>query len=161
MSEKHYVAKGVVVKWDGLFDLDEVYKKAKYWFDMKTMSFKEEKYIERIKGGNKQLEIKWKASKDVSSYFKYVIEVGILILGMSKVEVEKDGVKLPLEKGEIEFQFNAYLLKNANDKFDEGSWYKKLYEIIYRKRIDNYLIDFYNSFYGLVDEVKMLLEMHA
>lgn len=161
MSEKHYVAEGVVVKWTGLFDLEEIYKKSKAWFDTKVMDFKEEKYIERFKGSSKQLEIKWKATKNISPYFRKVIEIGILVIGITKVEVEKDGRKITLEKGDVEFHFKAYLLKNASEDFEEGSWYKKFYEVIYRNRINNYLIDIYNDLYGLIDEVKMLLEMHA
>lgn len=161
MVDKEYIAKGVTLRWTGVFELEEVYKKSKEWFDTKLMDFKEEKYSEKIKNNGKQLEIKWKATKKVGEYFKQVIEIGILVLGMTKVEVEKDGRKLVLEKGDIEFQVEVYLLKNANDKFTEGSFYKKLYEIIYRKRIDNYKIDLYNSAYGLVDEIKKLLELHT
>lgn len=161
MADKDFIAKGVTIRWNGLFDLEEVYKKSKGWFDMKVMEFKEEKYIEKIKGGSKQIEIKWTATKKVSNYFKQVFEIGILIIGMTQVEVEKNGRKLILEKGEIEFQIDVYLVKNADDKFGEGSFYKKIYERVYRKRIDEYKIDLYNSAYGFVDELKKLLELHA
>ena len=161
MSTREYVAKGVVVRWSGLFDLEEVYKKSKEWFDTRVMNFKEEKYVEKIKGNSKQLEIKWKATKKVSDYYRQVFEIGILIIGLTKVEVEKEGRKLYLEKGDIEFQFDVYLVKNANDRFEDGSFYKKVYEKIYKKRINDYLIDLYNSAYGLIDEVKKLMEIHA
>lgn len=161
MADKEYIAKGVTIRWNGVFDLEEIYKKSKDYFDMKVMNFKEEKYVEKIKGGGKQLEIKWKATKKVSDYFKQVFEIGILVLGMTKIEVEKDDRKLILEKGEIEFQVDVYLVKNANDKFEEGSFYKKIYEYVYRKRIEGYKIDLYNSAYGLVEEIKKLMEIHA
>lgn len=161
MSEKDYVAKGVIIRWTGLFDLEDIYKKAKGYFDTKVMDFKEEKYIERVKPGGKQLEIKWVATKKVSEYYKKVIEIGILVLGMNKVEVEKDGRKLVLEKGDIEFQFEAYLVKNASDKFEEGSFSKKIYNVLYRSRTEHYKIELYDAVYGLVEEVKLLMEMYA
>lgn len=161
MVEKDYVAKGVVIRWSGLFDLEEVYKKSKEWFDTRVMSFKEEKYIERVKPNGKQIEIKWKITKKEGNYIKKVIEIGILIIGLNKVEVEKDGIKMNLEKGDIEFQFSAYLIKNADDKFDDEGLSKKIYEMIYRRRIEDYKIDFYDSVYGLIEEVKGLMEMYA
>jgi len=161
MGDKEYVAKGVKVVWNGILDLDKVYTKAKGYFDMKMYDFNEEKYIERVKQGGKQIEIKWKATKGVSDYFKNVIEIGILIIGLNKVEFEKDGRKLTVEKGEIEFQFDAYLLKDANKDFENKDFLKKIYEIMYRKRIDEYKIDLYDAVYGLVEEVKGLLELYA
>ena len=161
MAEREPVASGVTIRWSGLFDMEDIYKKSKGYFDTKVMDFKEEKYIERIKPNGKQLEIKWTASRKIGGYYKKVIEVGILVLGMNKVEVEKDGRKLALEKGDIEFQFDAYLVKNINDKFGEGSFYKKAYDMLNKSRSENYKIELYDAVYGLVENVKLLMEMHA
>ena len=73
--------------------MDELYKSIKYWLDFngygdERKSFKEERYVERSKGDSKQLEIGWKAEKQVSDYFSYVIELSYFVIGLKKVKIQ-------------------------------------------------------------------------
>lgn len=156
------VAKDVKIKRKGIFDMEQVYKKIKQWFDSRGYSeFKEMKYIERIKPNGKQLEIVWEAKKEVSDYFTNNIRLTFLVIGLNKIEIEKEGQKIPMNNGELELIFNATLVKNAKEKFKEDGAMKKIYEsYIVKDRIEEYKIDLYDNIYGLVNEVKLMLELY-
>jgi hypothetical protein len=91
-AEEAIVSGGLKLKWKGLFDLDEVYKRMKFWLDFKGYgdefsTFKEEKYVEKIKGQSKEIHVRWRAEKIISDYFSNVISVTFLILGLKEVEL--------------------------------------------------------------------------
>lgn len=156
------IAKDVKIKRKGIFDMEYVYKKIKQWFDSRGYSdFKEIKYIERVKPNGKQLEIAWEAKKEVSDYFTNVIRLTFLVLGLNKVEIEKEGKKISMNDGDIELIFNAVLVKNAGEKFNEDGIIKKVYErYIIKDRIEEYKIEIYDNIYSLVNEVKLMLELY-
>ena len=160
MSESLYLAKGAKLKWNGIYDMNNVYKKMKQWFDSKGYDFKETQYLERAKPNGTQLEISWKATKKASDYFLYTIEVLFLVIGMNKVEVERDERKFKLEKGEIEIQFTAYLIKDYKDRWKEMPLRRNIYEkFIVKDRIEGYKGEVYENVYGLMSEVKTMLEL--
>ena len=161
MAEQEFLAKGAKLKWNGIFDMTNVYKKLKSWFDSKGYDFKETQYLERIKANGKQLEIVWKATKKQSDYFMYTIEVLFLVIGLNKVEVEREGKKFPMEKGEVEIQFTAYLTKDYKDKWKDSQFKKNLYErFIVKDRILGYKGDIYEDVYSLMSEAKTMLELY-
>lgn len=165
-AEAFTVSKGLKMKWKGIFDFTDLYKKMKFWLDFQGYGdeksvFKEEKYIERIKGDAKNLEIKWRGEKKVSDYFSFVISLTFLVLGMKEIEVESEGRKLPMNKGEVEIKFTAELIKNRQGKWKKDSWGKKFYErFVVRDRIEDYKIELYKKLYSFHDEVKAYLEIH-
>jgi len=165
-AETFTVSKGLKVKWKGIFDFNDLYRKMKFWLDFQgygneKSNFKEEKYIERIKGNSKNLEIRWKGEKNVSDYFSFVITITFLVIGLSEIEIENEGKKLPMNKGEVEIKFTAELVKNRSGKWKKDSWLRSFYErFVVRDRIENYKIELYKKLYSFHDEVKAYLEIH-
>ena len=117
MPIKHYIIKGTKMKWKGVFDFDKLYKVIKRWMDFEGYGdemdgFNEKKYKERIQaGGAKMYEIVWEGKKEVSSYFTFVMEITFLLLGVKEIEVEMDGKRVKMNKGEVEMRFNTYVIK--------------------------------------------------
>ncbi|MFA5175841.1 MAG: hypothetical protein WC413_01090 [Candidatus Nanoarchaeia archaeon] len=166
MSEKEIVGKGLKLKFVGTFDLEDLYRKMKFWLDFKGYGdekdgFNEDNYTERIKPGGKQIEIKWTCKNEVSAYCTAVLEITFFILGVTPVEVEKEGKTVKLKKADIELRFSAYLIVNANDKWPDDSFTNKLYKkYMMKKNIDEYKIDLYDDLYDMMDEVKNYLELY-
>jgi hypothetical protein len=166
MSIKHPIAKGLKIKWKGIFDWEKLYKLMKRWLDFEGYgneleNFKEKKYKERIQAGGKLLEIVWEGTKKVSSYYNFVIEVTFLIIGMKEVEVELEGRRVKMNKGEIEMRFNAYVLSNASDKLDDNSWFVRVYESwIGRDRLEQHKIDLYKKLMKFQDVIKEELNLY-
>ena len=165
-AEKFTISKGLKVKWKGIFDLKDLYRKMKFWLDFQgygdeRSNFIEEQYIEKIKGNAKNFEIRWRGEKKVSDYFSFVISLTFLVLGMQEIEIESEGKKLPMHKGEVEIKFTAELVKNSSGKWKKDSYMRKFYErFVVRDRIEDYKIELYKKLYQFHEEVKTYLQIH-
>jgi hypothetical protein len=166
MSEKISVSKGLKIKWKGPFDMTELYKTIKYWLDFngygdEKKSFREEKYVERIKGEAKQVEIKWSGEKEISKYFSYVIEITYFIIGLKKTKITKDGKEYETDKADLELRLSASIITDKKNKFKDKELLKKFYDkFIIKDRIEGKKIELYQKIYSLHDEIKGFLELH-
>ncbi|MEW6062805.1 MAG: hypothetical protein AB1571_00330 [Nanoarchaeota archaeon] len=166
MSEKNIVLKELKLKWSGIFNLGDLYRKMKWWLDYngyrdETKNFKELRYTEKVKPEGKQIEIAWECKKPITDYFVNVIEVTFFITGLQKTEVMREGKKITMDKGDIEMKFSAYLLENASDKWLDKSFVNKVYKkYLVRDRIEEYKIDLYRKLYSFHNEVKINLDIH-
>lgn len=148
------------IKWEGVTDFTELYKYMKLYLDdigYANEKNLEQKYIERTKGdGKKQLEMAWHSEKKKSEFFKFNIDVTTLILGMSEVEVDQEGIKRKMQKGIFEMKISAYI--TTTDKWDELKGLHKLYyEMTIRKRIDEYKLELYQKSTGFHTYLKEFL----
>ena len=164
MKEKINVAK-IKTKGKGVFSMDDLYRNMKYWLDFQgygdhTKSFKEEKYVERVRGDTKQIEIRWNAEKIVSDYFSFVMTITFFVLGLKSAEIEKDGKKISTNKGEVEIRFTADWVIDKKNKWKNRIFQSAYNNFVVRDRIESYKTDLYDNVYSLYDEVKAYLEMH-
>ena len=148
------------IKWEGITDFGELYKYMKLWLEdnnyLKDEKTLERKYIERAKGDKKQLEISWHAEKKKSDFFVYNIDTLFLILGMEDVEIDDNGVKRKMQKAIFEMQISSYL--ESTKAWDELKGLQKIYyEMIIRKRINDYLKELYDKSMGYFSYTKKFL----
>ena len=165
MSEKEYIIKDLKLRYVGIFDFADLYKKMKGWLEFNgygdaLKNFKEEKYVERVKPDGKQIEIAWVGKREVSDYFNNIIEVTFFVIGLQKVDVEEDGKKIGTNKGDIELKFNAYLVKDSKNKFHDRPFVRRIYEkYLIKDAIEQYKIDLYTKANGFYDEVRSYLNI--
>ena len=165
MSEKVSIA-STQIKHKGIFDMGELYKVMKSWLDEKgygdeEKSFREELYVERIKGASKQIEIRWKAEKAQGEYFSHIIKVTFLIAGLTEVEIEQDGIKLGTNKADVTIKISSDMVKDRKNKW-KIDFFRKIYEdLIIDKRIEEYWDGFYGKTYGFIDEIKGYLQLRT
>ena len=163
-AESAEVVKNLKVVYKGLFDISGLYKEIKIWLTNKKYGdhekdFKEESYVERLKGDSKQIEIKWIGEKGLSDYSKGQITLTFFIVGLQDAETEWQGKKIKTNQGEIEIQISSSLIKNASGKWNPGVM-KKLYEkLVIQDRIENEMIELYEDTYSLHDVIKTFLEL--
>ncbi len=160
------IVPGINLNWKGVFDLGDMYRQLKWWFDYEgfgdeTKNFKEVKYVERIKPIGKQYEIRWICEKNVSDYFAYQIEITMLIFGVKDAEVNVGSKKVKIDRGEIDMRISSRLIRNRSGKWKKESFLKKIYDsFIVKDRIDGYKQDIYEKTYKFQDEVKKYLAFH-
>ena len=149
------------IKWEGITAFPEFYKYLKLWLQdngyAKERSL-EKKYIERAKPeGKKQVEIAWESKKSKSEFFDYHIDMTILILNMSDIEVQQeDGSKRKMQKGTFEVRVSSYI--TSTEKWNQLKGLQKLYlDFFIRKRIDLYLEELYKKSTSFHSYVKSLL----
>ncbi|MCD4760080.1 hypothetical protein K8R33_04285 [archaeon] len=154
----------ISIKDKGIFDLDELYKVMKRWLDREgygneEKNFKEELYVERIKGDSKQIEIRWVGEKIGSDYFSNRIKINFLIINLKEIEIEIDGKKIPMKKGQIKLDIKSDLVKDRQNKW-QSDFFRKIYEnTIVNKRIDDYWGYYYGKTNSFIDEIKEFLEL--
>jgi hypothetical protein len=152
------------IKDKGIFSMDDLYKGLKDWLvqegygDEKT-NFREDYYVERIKGDFKQLEIKWRGEKNVTSYFTNQIIITINVTSLKDVEIEKEGKKYETNKVDIDLKVESNFIKDRKNKWT-SDFFRNLYErYIVKERAEDYIEDLYNKTYSLINEVKKFLEL--
>lgn len=164
MTQKDIIVPNVKIKHKAVFSLKELYKMLYRWFETRGYIFQEKEYKDEESGPTtKTLEIKWYTEKEVDDYFKFVIELQYLVLGLESAEVEEAGVKRETNRGEIEFRVKSYILRDWQNKWERG--FLKLIRGIYEKyiisaRIEGYEDEIYEETYKLMDEIKAFLNIH-
>jgi hypothetical protein len=124
------------VRHVGIFDFKETYRILFEWLIDQGYDFNEKGYKEVIgAGGAKEIELDWEAVRKVSDYFKFQLIIKWKIIGMSSVEVEIDGVKQKMNKGDLSIEFQSVLLKDYEER-----WSKKPLLNFLRTLYDRYLI---------------------
>ncbi len=158
---KDYLFQDFKLKQDTVFDLGELYKLLFRWFEVNGYVFQEKEYHDYDEPGGKHIEIFWAGEKIIDKYVKFVIEVNYFVLGLTKVELEKGGVKLKTNKGTAEFRISAYLAKDY--KGDWGKMPMMLYiydRFIARHRIDRLEGEILKETNSCIDEIKAFMDIH-
>lgn len=165
MPKEETIISDTKVKYKGNFDFLLLYKKLKEWFLREGYGDawkNEKKYAEKIKPNGKNVEIIWEMSrKEEQDYFQVNINVSFFAVGLTDVEVEKDGKRIKLNNAEIELKFDSKLIRNANKKWDENSLMFKFYEkYLVQDRTEFYRIECYQDTQNLIDETKNFFNLY-
>ena len=131
------------VRHIGIFDFKETYRILYEWLVDQGYDVNEKSYKENIgAGGAKELEIEWEAWKKVSDYFRFLLEIKWHPLGMTTVEVEIDGVKQKMNKGQFELEVKSTLIKDYESRWEGVPFFKFLRGVydkyIIRERVEQY-----------------------
>ncbi len=160
MSEKDTIHKGRI-KQRGLFDFRDIYEFMYDYLIDENYDIFERKYVEKVKGDSKDVEVKWEAMKEISDYFRFVITMEWIILGMKSVEVVKNGKKIKIDSGVFEIKFRADLVKDYESRWENHPFWKFLrgfYDrYIIRTRVEQYEEKLLAETVELISQVKSLL----
>lgn len=140
MSIKITAFKGKV-KQRGLYDFKDVYEFLYDYLLDEDFEVHEERYLEKKRGEEKEVEILWEATKSISDYFQIKVTAFWIILNMKKVEAVKDGQKVQTDSGVLEINVTGQLIKDPEDKWTNQPWkfLREIYDkFIIRRRIDQY-----------------------
>lgn len=133
MAEKDYIIRDLIFKYEGLFDIDNIYKNIKS-FLKKNLSYpllNEKTYDEKRHDDLKDTKIKLEAFKKVDDYTKLNITVKINSKDCKDVAVK--GKKL--QKGQIKIEFESVIETDYLEKWAGKSMYKKFFRAVYDKYI--------------------------
>lgn len=132
MAEKDKIFSSKL-KYGGIFDFSNFYKFCYEWLaDEEGMTVVEEKYVEKLSGDSKDIDIEWVASKKITDYFKFEIKVKFRILRLTKIEIVQGGAKVKTNDGSVELSLSGTLIKDYEGKF-ESTAFKKFLRGIYEK----------------------------
>lgn len=123
------------VKHTGFFVYPDFYRFCYDWLsDEMDLDVVESAYVEKINGDSKNVEFEWKGKLNVTDYFQFKVKVKCRIIGMTKVELEREGKKLKGNSGVVEVKMSANLVHDHKGRFEQ-SWWGKFFRSIYEKWI--------------------------
>lgn len=153
------------IKQKGLFTFKEFYNFIYDWLRDEGYDVFEKNYTEKVSGDTKQVEIRWDAERNISDYFKYVIRVDWMILGMKSIEVQREGKKVRMDTGQIDLKIKAILKKDYENRWENHPFWKFLrgmYErYIIKSRIEDYSIKLFEEVNEFIAQSKSFLELVA
>ena len=153
------------IKQGGIFHFKDFYSFTYDWLISEDYDLIEKKYSEKVVGDAKELEIIWEAYKKISDYFRFVIKMRWLILGMKDVEVQREGKKVKMNSGVLEVTFQAILEKDYEGRWEDRPMWKFLRGVydryIVKSRIDKYEDKVVLELISLIDQSKAFLALEA
>ncbi len=164
MVEKDKVFEGKV-KQSGVFDFKELYNFCYNWLVDQGYLVIEKTYSEKIGASGKDVEIEWNATRKVSDYFRFAFSIKWRILGMTRVEVEKDGIKTKMDKGAPEIKVTAVLEKDYEHRWENNPFSKFLRGVydryLIRARIDQYETKIFSEADEFIAQMKSFLAIEG
>ncbi len=154
------------VEHTGVFNFAGLYKFMHDWLtNQEQYGVVEEKYTESVVGNSKNITVEWVATKKMGDYFKIEIKFEIKGNGLVDVEVETDGVKKKMQKGNVAIEIKGAIIKDPKSKW-EGKpfdmflrgWYDKF---VVPQQIDTVEDKIRGDVKSLKDEIKSYLELIA
>jgi len=133
MAEKEEIVEEKF-EYSGVFHFTEFYSFAHKWLKNEDYGIVEERYNENVSGNSRSVYIEWKASKQISDYFKIELKMKIDIRELVDVEVEMDGKKKKMHKGKISMGIKGNLIRDPESKWD-GSALNRFLREIYNKYV--------------------------
>lgn len=133
MAEKDLVIKEKL-EHSGVFNFEEAYAYAFRWFKDESYGLVEDKYSEKVSGNARDIKLEWKATKQISDYFKIDIGIKMEVEGLTDVEVEIDGKKRKSNKGKISIELKGVLVRDPESKWDVSPFYRFMRDV-YNKYI--------------------------
>lgn len=132
MAEKDVILKEKI-KYAGYGKFSDAYSYAHDWLKQEGYGVVEEQYTEKVKGSSKDLEVVWKATKQVTDYFKIELDLKWKVLAMEDVEVEIDGKKKKMNKwAELAIDVKGTLVKDYKNEWNKSAT-TKFFKEIYNK----------------------------
>ncbi|MBW2965839.1 hypothetical protein KY342_01905 [Candidatus Woesearchaeota archaeon] len=140
MSEKKLIIDQLKLTFEGIFDLNGLYRTIDSWFYEKGYDKWERKNFEQVLPSGKDIELELLPWKKTTDYFKNIIRLRMRFTNVKDVEVEKQGVKLRLNQGRVMMIFDGYLVSDY-----EGKWEEKPMFFLIRTLFDKYVFKPYFS----------------
>lgn len=118
----------------GVFDFAAFYSFAHNWFREEGYTVTEDRYNESVSGNTRNIMIEWKATIKITDYFKIEHALKIEIKNLTDVEVEIDGKKKKMNKGNISLDHKGSLIKDVESKWESSS-FNKFMRDVYNKYV--------------------------
>jgi hypothetical protein len=114
------------VKYGEIFNFAEYYKFCHDWLEDEQFWIVENKYVEKLKGDAKEIDIEWTCRKKITDYFLFELKVKFKVLNMKKIELDYGKTKVSTNKGTVETNVAGTLIRDYESKFEINAFLKFL-----------------------------------
>lgn len=123
MVEQRLIVDHMRLSYEGLFNVSDLFMMIDSFFKEKGYDKREVRNIEIVRTEGKYIEIELMPWKKINDYVRHIIRLEMKMFNVKEVDVEKDGNKVKLNSGRINFVFDAYLQTDWENKWDMKPMY--------------------------------------
>jgi hypothetical protein len=164
MSEIRVAYPTKQIKYSGFFDVTKVHQFIFNWCGDHGFDFVEELTAEKVYKTEKQINYKYTPYKKFTDFAKVVIHLKVLFEHVQKVNIEIDGIKKQMSKGDITFVMTGYVETDYENKWETTPLYyflKTVFEKFVFGSHDKYYLNYTVKECRLLhEEFKAHLNMH-
>ena len=164
MSEKKLVIDQLKLNYEGLFEVNELFKMVDAWFYEKGYDKYEKKNEEQVLPTGREILLELRPWKKTTDYAKNEIRVRIFMHGVKDVEVEKEGAKVKMNQGEVQMVFDGYLETDYENRWENKPFFYFLRTLfdkyIYKGYISKFEGNLVNDVHDLHTRIKAFLNMY-
>jgi hypothetical protein len=124
------VVRDLKIEKKAQFDMIDLYKTMKSWFDLHEYKFAEKQYQEEVKGDKKSISIVWDGEKDVNEYTRFKLAVSISLKNYEFIETKKGKIV----EGSLVIKFGAVVRSDY-----ENRWEKSPVMVFFRGIFDKFI----------------------
>ena len=163
MAEIKTLIDGKSLSYEGVFNLREMYKLIDKWFKDHGYEKQEIKNWEDVTEKEKQIIIEIIPYKKVSDYARLDIRIFMIFSKLTEIEVEKDNVKIKMNKGRAEFYLDAYVITDYENKWETRPIFHFMRNVfdkfIYKMYMSNYDGEVIRDCTEVENEIRSFLNM--
>jgi hypothetical protein len=164
MTEINQIIEGQTIAYEGLFNATELYQVIDSWFRNMHYDKREMENREAVKEHGRYIHITLRPWRKVTDVEKFEIKIRIRIEDMEDVVVERDGLKMAMNKGKVLIIFDAYFTSDYEERWEQKPFYffisHFIDKFIYKVHTDNHIGLLRKESSQLIREVKSYLNMH-
>lgn len=123
MPERRLIVDQLKFSYEGLFNASELYNLISSWFYEKGWDYYEKMNQELITPNGKQIKIVLEPYKNITSYYRIVMQIKIHLTDLKDVDVEVDNETLRLNQGVLRLIINAYLISDRHGLWTTNPFY--------------------------------------
>ena len=152
-GQKDYVTpkQGLILKYEGIFDLKKLYNSIKDWFQDNNYDISEKEYKEKPGDAGKEFRIIFEAERDIDVYTRFVITSDIFMLNVKKINNKYSG--------KLKINVSGYVLLDRENKWQSNSIKTFLFfvynNILIKNKIENVYEDkLYSEIMNYINNLK-------
>jgi hypothetical protein len=150
------------IRKNGYFNFGDLYSFCVDWFKGEGYDVIETDYVEKGSGA-KEVAVNWAPQKDITDYFRFVLNTEIFILDLKDAEIERDGNKEKTHKGNLRIRIRAEIHKDYEERWEQkpmSKFMRGVYEqYIIKTTIDEFETRLIKDASNFAKELKSFMEL--
>jgi hypothetical protein len=118
MAERRIIIDNLLLQYEGLFELRELYMMIDKWLRQKGYDKFEKRNHEHVLKDGKYIEVELEPWKKITDYAKIVINMYMHCYNIKDVVVKKDNQDVRMNQGKVKIRFIGYLVTDYESKWE-------------------------------------------
>ncbi|MBI4153189.1 hypothetical protein HY497_01580 [Candidatus Woesearchaeota archaeon] len=119
MSETRLIIDQMKLTYEGVFDLPGLYRLINSFYYERGWDWGEKINTEQILPTGRSIDIELTPFKNITDYYKNMVRIRISGDEIKRVEIEKDGAKIPLQEGKLKIVFDGYIRSDRYSRWEQ------------------------------------------